>query len=79
MFTFGIFFKIIDRRSPLLITQLEQHIGVRFSASKDFGLQIKFSLTPLPKQGFQFTFQRGGGMVPPLRGGNELGRGGNAA
>ena len=49
MFTFGIFFKIIDRRSPLLMTQLEQHVGVKFSASKDFGLQIKFSLTPLPK------------------------------
>ena len=49
MFTFGIFFKIIDRRSPLLITQLEQHVGVKFSAMEDFGLQIKFSLTPLPK------------------------------
>ena len=32
-----------------------------------------FESNNLHVQGFQFTFQRGGGMVPPLRGGAQGG------
>ena len=71
--------------TPKLLTQehdcTEQRPYQIFSISRKMNTLINYGKH---QQGFQFSFQRGGGMVPPLRGGdtrggNRSGRGGNAA